>query len=244
MPVAFPMFKAIEREETLTHRVTEQVEQLILDDLLRPGDRLPAERDLAERFQVSRTVIREAMRSLAARGLVEVRQGKGTTVSAPSVESLKQPLALLLRTNERDLDHKKILEVRRTLEIEIAALAAERRTSSDLDALEHILEDRSSTKSSREEFVEWDVAFHSALARATHNELFSLLLESVATVMRKVREIGFDVPGTPERAYKFHRRILDQVAAGNAASARRAMQEHLIESEQTILKALKLRKRK
>jgi GntR family transcriptional regulator, transcriptional repressor for pyruvate dehydrogenase complex len=236
------MFKAIEREETLTCRVTEEVERLILDDLLRPGDKLPAERDLALRFQVSRTVIREAIRSLAARGLVEVRQGKGTTVSAPSVESLSQPLALLLRTNQRDLDHKKVLEVRRVLEIEIAGIAAERRTSSDLDLLEHILEDRSGTKFSREEFVEWDVEFHSALARATQNELFSLLLGSVATVMRRVREIGFDVPGTPERAYAFHRRILDQVTAGHAARARRAMQEHLAESEETILKALKIRK--
>jgi len=238
------MFKAIEREETLTRRVTEQVEQLILDDLLRPGDKLPAERDLALRFQVSRTVIREAIRSLAAHGLVEVRQGKGTTVSIPSVESLQRPLTLLLRTNQRDLDHKKVLEVRRTLEIEIAGIAAERRTSSDLDTLEHILEDRSETKSSREEFVEWDVAFHAALARATQNELFSLLLDSVATVMRKVREIGFDVPGTPERAYRFHRRILDQVTAGNSSGARRAMQEHLAESEQTILKAMNLKKRK
>ncbi len=237
------MFKAIEREETLTRRVTDEVERLILDDLLRPGDRLPAERDLAERFQVSRTVIREAIRALAARGLLEVRQGKGTTVSAPSVESLKQPLALLLRTNQRDLDHKKILEVRRTLEIEIAGLAAERRTSRDLDALEHILEDRSGTKSSRQEFVEWDVAFHSALARATQNELFSLLLDSVATVMRKVREIGFDVPGTPERAYRFHRRILDEVTKSSPVGARRAMQEHLVESEQTILRALRIQGR-
>jgi len=238
------MFKAIEREETLTRRVTDQVEQLILDDLLRPGDKLPAERDLAVRFQVSRTVIREAIRSLAARGLLEVRQGKGTTVSAPSVESLTQPLALLLRTNQASLDYKKVLEVRRTLEIEIAGTAAERRTSTDLDALEHLLEDRSGTLSSREEFVEWDVAFHSTLARATQNELFSLLLDSVASVMRKVREVGFDVPGTPERAYTFHRRILDQVTTANAAGARRAMQEHLAESEQTILKAMKLRKRK
>jgi GntR family transcriptional repressor for pyruvate dehydrogenase complex len=236
------MFTTIERDETLTSRVTGQVEQLILDDLLRPGDKLPAERDLATRFQVSRTVVREAIRSLAARGLVEVRQGRGTTVSAPSIQSVTQPLTLLLRGNQRDLDHKKILEVRRSLEIEIAGIAALRRTSNDLDTLEQILEDRTATKSSREQFIEWDVAFHAALARATQNELFSLLLESVATVMRKVREVGFDVPGTPERAYAFHRRILDQIIKANSAGARRAMQEHLAESEQTMLKAMKMRR--
>jgi len=237
------MFTAIDRDETLTSRVTGQVEKMIVADLLRPGDKLPAERDLALRFQVSRTVVREAIRSLAAKGLVEVRQGRGTTVSMPSVESLTQPMTLLLRGGGRELDHKKVIEVRSALEIEIAGLAARRRTSQDLEAMELILEDRAGTREDRQAFVAWDMAFHSALARATHNELFSLLLDSVAAVLRTVRELGFNVPGTPDRAFAFHRRILDQVTAGDPEKARRAMAKHLAESEQTMTEALKRRKR-
>ena len=218
----------------------EKVERLITEDLLRPGDKLPAERELAERFHVSRTVVREAIRSLSARGLVQVRQGHGTTVSSPTIKSVSQPLSLLLRGNHHELDHKKVLEVRRTLEVEIAGLAAMRRTSKDLDALEQILEDRTGAKTDQGEFVEWDVAFHAALARATQNELFSVLLDSLAAVLREVREVGFTVAGTPERAYMFHRRILDEVSAGSAAGARRAMEEHLAESEETMLQAAAL----
>lgn len=232
------MFSIIEREETLTNRVTGEVQKLILNDLLRPGDRLPAERDLAIKFQVSRTVVREAIRSLAAQGLVDVQQGRGTVVCVPSVASLTPPMTLLLKGN-KDLDHAKVIEVRRVLEIEIAGIAAERRTSKDLEAMEQILENRHETRANREAFVEWDMAFHAALAKATGNELFSLLLDSVAAVMRKVREVGFDVPGTPERAYRYHRLILDEVAAGDPAKAREAMIKHLAESEQTMAKALK-----
>lgn len=237
------MFRAIERDETLTGRVTDQVEQLILEDQLRPGDKLPPERELATRFQVSRTVVREAIRSLAARGLVAVRQGSGTTVSAPSVDSVTQPLTLLLRANRGELDCAKVIEVRRVLEIEIAGVAAVRRTSQNLDAMELILEDRAGAKADPKAFAEWDMAFHLALARSTQNELFLLLLDSIAGVMRQVREVGFQVPGTPERAYLFHRKILDQVTKGSTEGARRAMREHLMESEQTMARGMKLKRK-
>lgn len=236
-------FKAIEREETLAARVTDRLEQMILRSALPPGSRLPAERELAERFRVSRTVIREAVRSLAARGMVAVKAGSGTRVQTPSAESVSETMALCLRSSQGDLDHRKVSEVRRLFEVEIAGLAAERRTDADLEAMARILADETDLAKSRERFVRWDIAFHSALATATHNELFPILLQSVVSTMRKVREYGFNVPSTPQRAVYFHRRIFQKVKEGNPAAARQAMEEHLSEAEKTMQEGMNRSKR-
>ena len=228
------IFKALAREETLAARVTDRLEHLIVRSSLPPGSRLPAERELAERFRVSRTVIREAVRSLAARGMVTVKAGSGTLVQTPSAESVSETMALCLRGSHGDLDHRKVSEVRRLFEVEIAGLAAERRTEADLETMARILADDTDLAKSRAKFVRWDIAFHSALATATQNELFPILLQSVVSTMRKVREYGFNVPSTPQRAIYFHRRIFQKIKEGNRTAARRAMEEHLAEAEKTM----------
>ena len=234
------LFKTVERTSTLANRVTRQMEHLVVEGRLRPGDRLPAERELARQFGVSRTVIREAVRALVAKSLLEVRPGSGTLVRSPTRDSVAQSMSLLLRTAQLEVDYEKVHEIRRILEVEIAALAAQRRTAEDLKHMEEILRSASEIKGDRNCFAECDVAFHAALARATHNELFSVLLDSVVDIMLKVRELGFTVPGTPARALKYHQAILEQVKAGDPASARQAMREHLIESEDTMRQALAL----
>jgi GntR family transcriptional repressor for pyruvate dehydrogenase complex len=234
------MFEALAREETLASRVREQLEKLVLESRLQPGDRLPAERELALQFGVSRTVIREAVMALVAQGLLDGKHGSGRTIRTPSVASISPAMALMLKVS--DLDHAKVIEVRRLLEVEIAGLAAERRTAADLEKLREILEDRKGIERERDKFVSWDIGFHSALAACTHNELFSLLLDSVVSTMKKVREIGFNVPGTPRRALAHHRAIFAEVKAGDGTGARQAMREHLRESEETMTKGLKRKK--
>jgi GntR family transcriptional repressor for pyruvate dehydrogenase complex len=237
------MFELLERE-TLACQVTERVERLIVDRQLQPGDRLPAERELAGRFGVSRTVVREAVRSLMAKRLLEVKPGSGTVVRTPSAQSVTQSIALYLRGDQPELDYKKVIEVRRVLEVEIAGLAAERRTEADIKSLEQILADKAGVHEKRERFVEWDVAFHAALAKATQNELFPLLLDSVVSTMRRVREIGFDIPAAPDHALRYHTAILAQVAQGDGEGARQAMRDHLEEAEETMRKALNRRSAK
>jgi GntR family transcriptional repressor for pyruvate dehydrogenase complex len=234
------LFTTVRRESTLASRVTHQIEHLIVESRLRPGDRLPPERELARQFGVSRTVVREAVRALVAKSLLEVRAGSGTIVRSPTAESVTQSMTLFLRAGQPELDYEKVHEIRRILEVEIAGLAAERHTAEDLEEMEEILREASEIQDERNCFAECDVAFHAALARATHNELFSLLLDSVVDIMIKVREMGFDVPGTPVRALKYHRAILEQVKAGDPDGARQAMREHLIESEDTMRQALAL----
>lgn len=224
-------------ETTLANQVTGKIERLVVDRDYRPGDRLPAERELARQFGVSRTVIREAVRVLAANGLLEVRRGSGTIICSPSVKSVSRTLSLFLRGGQRELDYRKVLEVRFLLEVEIAGLAAERRTAEDLDKMERILKDTPGVQT-RQQFVEVDIAFHAALAEATRNELYTLLLDSIGEVMRRVRELAWDIREAGVRAYQYHSAILDQVREGNRAGARQAMREHLYEAESTIQRAL------
>ncbi|HXG48107.1 MAG TPA: FadR/GntR family transcriptional regulator [Methylomirabilota bacterium] len=237
------MFQTVARAETLASKVTAQIEALITGNQLAPGSRLPAERELALQFGVSRTVIREAVRALMARGLLEVKSGSGTVVRVPSAEAVTKSMTLFLRAGQTELDHAKVMEVRRLLEVEIAGLAAERRTEEDLDTLRRIVEDQVGIREDRDRFVSWDVSFHAALAAATHNKLFPLLLDSVVATLRQVRELGFDLPTTPGNAIKFHRAILHQVEARSRTGARRAMAAHLEEAENTICRALELRAR-
>ena len=237
------LFKAIERESTLAARVTEQIETFIVAGGFQPGDRFPPERELANQFGVSRTVIREAVRALAARGLLEVQPGSGTFVRSPTVASIAKSINLFLRVGQVDFDYDKIHEVRRLLEIEIAGLAAVRRTDDDLQKMEAILNEAPAIRTDRDRIAQNDVNFHAALVRATHNEIFSLLLDSIADIMLTVRQLGFAVAEMPVRALKHHWAIFEQVQAGDPEGARQAMVEHLIEAEATMREALTLHNR-
>jgi GntR family transcriptional regulator, transcriptional repressor for pyruvate dehydrogenase complex len=226
------------REATLTARVTDLITKLIVDQGLQPGDRLPSVRDLAERFGVSRTVVREAVGALVAKSLLEVRHGSGTTVRSPSTQSVSQSMILLLQARQATLDYAKVHELRRVLEIEIAGLAAERHTERDLELLEQnlaemarIIEAGLELQLQRDRYAITDVNFHAALAQATHNELFVVVLDSIADVMHSVRQISFLVPDAPLHAVRYHRMIFEYVRAGDVQGARQAMFEHLADSQ-------------
>jgi len=236
------LFNAVNREPTLANRVSEELEHLIVENRLAPGDKLPSERELARQFGVSRTVIREAVRALMAKSLLEVQSGSGTVVRVPTTESVSKSVTMLLRRGGLSVDYDKVNEIRRLLETEIAGLAAARRTSEDLEKLEANLEHLLQIQGDRELFAKNDVAFHIALAEATHNELFVVLLDSLSDVMLKVRETGFSTPGAAAHAIDYHRRIYEQVKAGNVEEARRVMSQHLDRSEQIFRTGQSLQK--
>jgi GntR family transcriptional repressor for pyruvate dehydrogenase complex len=232
-----------QREATLTTRVTNLIEKLIVENRLQPGDRLPSIHVLADQFGVSRTVVREAIRALVAKSLLEVRHGSGTTVREPSASSVAQSMALLLRVGHTGFDVPEVHEVRRLLEVEIAGLAAERHTAEDLAALERNVREMDeivSTTLDRDRYITNDVAFHATLARATHNRLLAVLLDSIADVMRGVRQIAFDLPGSHSHAIDYHRTIYERIECGDAGGARRAMKAHLDDSEELMREALAL----
>ncbi len=228
--------KKIERTATLSNQVSLYLENLIIENQLAEGGRLPTERELATRFAVSRTVIREAVSGLVAKGMLEVNTGSGMVIRRPSAAHVSQTMSFYLMGGQREFKSENVTEVRRLLEVEIAGLAAQRRNSDDLGELKKILDQYPIVVGKMESFVKWDVNFHLQLASCTHNELLVLLLDSITGIMKKVREIGYHVPGTNEQAHRFHTAIFRQVEMGSRDGARQAMREH-IESSETVMNA-------
>ena len=239
------MYSKVQREATLSTRVSDQIQELIVKSHLQPGDRLSSERELGERLGVSRTVIREAVRGLSAKGLLQVSPGRaGTTVRLPSAASVSESMTLFLRAGRTQMDFAKLQEVRRVLEVSISGYAAERRTDEDLRRLHENLGQMEAVGNNREKWAQCDVAFHRALAEATHNDIFVLIMDSINEMLIEARRLAFKVLGTPSRSARYHRAILKQVLEGNVEGARQAMRIHLTEAERTQSKALGAKKRK
>ena len=123
-----------------------------------------------------------------------------------------------------------VIEIRRVLEVEIASLAADRATPDHTALLEDILQEAERGIDDEDQFMRSDIAFHAVLAKATHNELFSVLLGSISEMLFEVRRVGWKTPGTARRGLAHHRRIIDCVRAADSAGARRAMNEHMDEA--------------
>jgi DNA-binding FadR family transcriptional regulator len=184
---------------------------------------LPSEGELAKSFDVSRTVVREAMRSLRAQGLVEVSQGRAPRVKSPDSKATVASLRLLLRRNKATLLH--LVEVRQPVEGEIAALAAERANAEHLRQLDRAIQDLA-TAAPLDERIEADVRFHRILAEATGNPVFVLLLETLADFLRESRQRTLAYSGV-EQALVGHRAVLEAVRDHDPVKAREAMQKHL-----------------
>jgi GntR family transcriptional regulator, transcriptional repressor for pyruvate dehydrogenase complex len=227
----------IGRTDRLSDQVAARLQALMLSNELRVGEKLPPERELCEMLGVSRTVVREAVRSLVVKGLLEVRQGGGTTVRAPDTALVAEMMSMMLRSGGADVAFQHIQEVRRLLEAQIAALAAERRTENDIDMMEQQLKAMQANEARAETWAAADVAFHAAIALATHNPLYPVLLGSIADMLMEIRLTGASLADTPRNSYRYHQAIFERIKARDVAGARAAMEEHLRESEETFRRA-------
>ena len=231
-----PQLQPTTRGERLSDRVAAQLQSMVKSNAIQLGEKLPSERELCELLGVSRTVVREAVRSLVAKGLLEVRHGGGTVVRAPDPALASDMMTMLLGSG-KDVAFTHVQEVRRLLEVEIAGLAAERRNDADLARMEAQLQWMVHHASDPERWAEADVAFHAAIATATHNPLYPLLLSSIADMLIEVRRTGISLPDTPGKAYTHHQNVFAHIKAADRVGARKAMQNHLRESEETFQKA-------
>jgi len=219
---------------TLVDRVAEQLETLVIENALQAGDLLPPERELCALLGVSRTVVREAVRSLVARGLLEVRQGRGTIVRSPDPVLASKVITHMLRSQGAGrIAFPRVHEVRRLLEVEIAGLAAARRTDDDLREIAALLE-RTAAAPDAEAWARADVAFHARLAEATHNSLFPVLLGAMAEILMELRLTAARLPDTQANAQRYHEDIFAAVQAQSPAAARKAMLRHMAEAEQSF----------
>jgi GntR family transcriptional repressor for pyruvate dehydrogenase complex len=208
----------------LYEQIVKQVEESILSGQLKPGDQLPAERDLAQSFGVSRTAVREAVKTLREKGLVEAFSGRGTFVTNGTSQAIRQSLDLMIRINQQE-GSAHLAELRLVLEPEIAGLAASRIDGQLLGTMREMLAIMERNLQDREAYIEADLDFHLALAEAAGNPLILSLLDSIVGLLREQRSRIFEVEGGPERGQYHHKRILaaveqQQTRSGSQGHAR------------------------
>jgi GntR family transcriptional repressor for pyruvate dehydrogenase complex len=221
-------FTQLTRDPSLAERVSLALMDTIASGRLAPGDRLPSERDLGEQFGVSRTVVREAVRGLQARGVLKVQPGRGAEVVALPASQITETFTLFLRgaDTQQVIDGEHISEVRETLEIKLAELACRRATREDLELMEAAIAAMAGD-TDVERASKYDMEFHRLIASATKNMLFVVLLDSLGGVLMELRRRSLAVEGRRDGAVAEHRRILDALRAGDVAAARTAMADHL-----------------
>ena len=209
-------------------RVAEQIEKRILNGELRKGDRLPTERELAEQFQVSRTAVREAMKSLAQKGLINMRPGRGTIVIDGAREAMQNSISLMMKLKLGEVGGSdNLVEFRVILETEIAALAAARATEKEISAMHEAIRIMDESLNDADAFISADNEFHEALAQATQNALILILINSIVHLLSEQRKQIFETEGGPQRGQIHHRRILESVTRRDPEAARAAMRSHL-----------------
>lgn len=222
MPTREHAFQALRREK-LSEQISRQLLAAITSDYYREGDRLPPERDLADMFQASRVAVREALMTLAAKGILTVEQGRGSTVNPRAQWNVLDAGLFMLQNGELAFDQ--LNEARQILEPEMAALAAVHATPEQLQAMAACI--THPVPDSVDQHVEYDTSFHLAIAQATHNTVLLILMSSITDLLRESRRRTFQVKGELERAWECHREVYAAIAAHDPARAREAMAEHM-----------------
>ena len=223
------VLNVVGRNPNLYQVVSDQLVTAIRAAGLPPGSKIPSERELGEQFGVSRTVVRESIRHLAAKGVLESQSGAGVRVANVGHEGISESLELFLLQGG-PLNPEKINEVRECLELQTVALAAARATDEQLEQITAACERMHGLEGSAEEASLADVLFHRAIAEATDNELFLVLVDSLADVLMQVRRATLDNPERCTTALEQHRNIAQALQRRDAAAAVEAMRFHLADS--------------
>jgi len=219
------MYKIV-RTSRLYEQIVQQVQESIHKGALKPGDQLPPERELAQQFGVSRTAVREAVKALREKGLVEAYPGRGTFITDGTSYTIGQSLDRMMKIGQPE-GSAYLAEVRETLEPEIAALAARRADEEDLASMRELISMMDSARKDPEAFIEADLDFHLALAEAAANPLILSLIDSIVGLLREQRMRIFHVEGGPERGQYHHKRILEAIEHRDPLGAREAMKAHM-----------------
>lgn len=220
------------RKTRIYHEIVDQIRGLIAAGRIKPGDRLPPERELAELFKASRNSVRDAIRVLEQMGLIESRQGDGTYVRSVSVEELTEPLALLLLQSRTQM--RELWEVRRVLEPALAEFAAARITDEELAELDAVLEQQRRKVEAGFIALEEDTAFHNGIAEAARNTVMLRALDTLVDLLRQSRERSLQQHDRPAYSLAGHRRILAALRRRDPEGARAEMLRHLRDIEERV----------
>ncbi|GAB3912777.1 FadR/GntR family transcriptional regulator [Mucilaginibacter boryungensis] len=206
--------------------IIQQLKQLIISGQLRPGDRLPAERHLSERFGVGRSYVREAILKLEFYGLLKTNPQSGTYVSGLSIKVIDNLITDIIKFNKDDFSA--LIEARYYLELDAVKLAAERRTDEDLKAIEQAMLEYETKTMSGQDAVEDDMLFHMMIARASHNSIIeSMILILIPDLIKTITENKICGENRGKLAIAEHRAIYNAINAGDIDAVENAMASHL-----------------
>jgi GntR family transcriptional regulator, transcriptional repressor for pyruvate dehydrogenase complex len=221
--------------ETLSEAIARRMIRLFTRGDYKPGDRLPAESELARQFHVGRGAVREALKALSIIGVVRVERGKGSFIRERQ-EFLVRPISMGL---EPEVEPQSLVAARKLIEVEIAALAAERATPQQIEFIESFLHRMEQTIVSEQddEYLRADVDFHFAIATAAGNPILGQFLTLLRNLMREWILRSLHQPEAAQEAVAHHRKIVDSIRAHEPAKARKAMETHLDEMGKRLLRS-------
>ncbi|MBU3931968.1 MAG: FadR family transcriptional regulator [Proteobacteria bacterium] len=231
------VLKVVEKKRAYED-IVQQVIALIEQGKLKRGDQLPSERELTEAYKVSRTTVREAIRTLESMKLLQCRQGNGTFVLASNEEALIHPLAEGL-FNAKD-DIRDIFYIRKIIEPHVAQLAAENSTPQDIEKMEKILCMQEECIERGENIIETDSAFHNLVAGAAKNRVMERLIHALVDLLKQAREEYLtegESNGRAKRSLVGHQQVLSAVRNGDSEDAKSAMLKHLEDIERIIFQS-------
>jgi GntR family transcriptional repressor for pyruvate dehydrogenase complex len=231
---------AAPQRSRLSDQLVESIVEAIAAGHYPVGSTLPSEAELADTAKVSRLTVREAVKSLQARGVVRVEQGRGTFVNPPSEWSALDPVLLAARSTdeaERKAIARRLLEARRLVEVGVAELAATRREEKHLEAMAAAIErmEEAHVAGDIDSFVDADIDFHSEIMKAAGNAFVAVLFEPIRHLVHESRRHTSSFEHARAHAIKAHKRILRAISAETVTSARNAMRQHLEETEADVV---------
>lgn len=223
---------AQQRRKLIYETVLEHIKSEILQDRLKPGTRLPTVAVLAEQLEVNPASVREAYRVLESMGILEVTQGRGTFVASAAVGDDGNLLRHFQLAGRESLTH--LLEARKLLEPGVAALAAQRATESEANAILHATLEAEALNPNPYEWIELNIRFHDLIVSAAHNPVAAQMLAALYDTMRDVQPLAAQIPDTVAKALYFHKLIAQAIKAENPDAARAFMCQHIESFEEEL----------
>jgi GntR family transcriptional repressor for pyruvate dehydrogenase complex len=223
------------KKSAISEDIVDSLLSLIRERELRPGDKLPAERELAAMMQVSRPSLREALRALAIMNMVEIRQGDGTYVSSLTPELLMSHLDFVFSLNDTEV--LELFQARKVLEPGIVAMAAERITDPEVIALEECVRRSVALVDDHRAFLEADVEVHELIARAAKNSVLARFMASISQLGKVSRSRTVELPGVTRQSVQDHSAIVAALKRRDPQAARLAMLHHLDNVERELIQA-------
>lgn len=223
------VFSKIGSKLTLSQKIERRLEVAIREKKLPVGSKLPTERELCESFGVSRTALREALRRLSARGLIEITKGSGMVVTGLKIDDAIENLNLYY---DMQFDHNliaQIIEVRRLFEPEIASLAAKQRTQNDLsDIQDNIEQFKACNPDNIQLEADLDNKFHLLIAKAAHNPIVQISMEPIYSLLPRMRNLIYaNIEGEKDVTLEYHLKIFDAINKQKREDASELMRVHL-----------------